>query len=470
MVPVALVVSVIAASAATAAAATTTTSTTSSTTSATSSATYGPPPTCVTTASTATATVSAPTATPTKAVGRLPALGWNTWNAYQCSAVLRGIYLRHDTHVYLADITADLVIAAANDFQTLGLAKAGYQYVNIDDCWAEQSRDNITQRIVPDPQKFPNGISDVATQVHSLGLKLGIYSDAGTNTCAGYPGSLGYEDIDAATFTEWGVDYLKYDNCHVPANWTDSCTPPGGDWYNSNSAIRYRQMTAALDNQNTPVEFSLCIWGRAYVWEWGSKVGHSWRVTGDIVPTWDSIISIITANAAILDYVDFYSHNDMDMMEIGNGNLTVQEERSHFAVWAFMKSPILLGTTLSNLSTDQLSIITNPALLAFHQDDENGAPAKPFQATSNAPTTSSPEYYAGESKKGTHVFILNTSNSSATKTFDYDQVPGISEPPYIVTDMWSGETVVNCTSQSTSFSVNVDAHDTKAYLITHADD
>ncbi|KIM69771.1 glycoside hydrolase family 27 protein [Scleroderma citrinum Foug A] len=427
---------------------TTTTTTASQMTSITSSASNGPPPTCVTTSTTATVTVNAPTATPTKAVGRLPALGWNTWNAFHCN------------------ITADLVVGAANDLKRLGLADAGYQYVNIDDCWAQLNRDNSTLRIVPDPQKFPDGISGVADQVHTLGLKLGIYGDAGTSTCAGYPGSLGYEDIDAATFTEWGVDFAHIfspDNCYVPVNWTDSCTPPGGDWCNSNSAIRYRRMTAALDVQKSPVQYSLCIWGQAHVWEWGSKVGHSWRVTD-----WSSVVSIITANAAILDYVDFYSHNDMDMMEIGNGNLTIQEQRTHFSVWAFMKSPILLGATLSNLSADQLSIISNPALLAFHQDDENGAPAKPFQATSTTHTTTPPEYYAGKSKKGIHIFIINTLDSTTTKTFDYANVPYIGEPPYTVTDMWTGAIVVQ-SAGSAPFSVSVDAHDTKAYLITSVD-
>ncbi|KIJ67790.1 glycoside hydrolase family 27 protein [Hydnomerulius pinastri MD-312] len=409
----------------------------------------GPPPTCTKATTTSSGTLSAPTATPTKAVGKLPALGWNTWNAYGCS------------------ITDALVLAAANDLRTSGLMNAGYKYVNIDDCWAELERDNTTGRIVPDPTKFPDGISGIASEIHALGLMLGIYSDAGDSTCAGYPGSLGHELTDAETFTEWGVDYLKYDNCNVPENWTDSSTPPGGDWYNSNSAIRYRQMTAALAAQKTPVEFSLCIWGRADVWEWGSKVGHSWRVTGDITPTWDSIVSIISANAAILDSVNFYSHNDMDMMEIGNGNFNIQEERSHFAVWAFMKSPILLGTTLSKLSDDQLAIISNSALLAFHQDDKYGAPAKPFEATSTAPTTSPPEYYAGQSSRGTHVFIFNTADTVQTKVFNFANVPGIGKAPYTMTDMWTLDTVLSSSSVS-SFSVSVDAHDTKAYLITSA--
>jgi hypothetical protein len=107
----------------------------------------------------------------------------------------------------------------------LGLKDAGYIYVNIDDCWSLHSRDNTTQRIVPDPDKFPDGISGTAEKIHAMGLKLGIYSDAGTLTCAGYPGSLGYEQIDAQTWEEWGVDYLKYDNCNVPSNWTDKVSP-----------------------------------------------------------------------------------------------------------------------------------------------------------------------------------------------------------------------------------------------------
>ncbi|KAH7916572.1 glycoside hydrolase [Hygrophoropsis aurantiaca] len=388
----------------------------------------------------------APTFEPSKLTGRTPALGWNTWNAYGCS------------------ISESLVLAAANQFVSMGLKKAGYQYINIDDCWSEKDRDNTTQRIVPDNAKFPNGIDSVASQVHNLDLKIGIYSDAGTYTCAGYPGSLGYESIDAATFNEWGIDYLKYDNCNVPKNWTDTPTPPGGDWYNSNSAIRYRHMAGALAAQSRPVQFSLCIWGYADVWEWGARVGHSWRISLDVNPSWATIVSIIDINVGILDAVDFYAHNDMDMMEVGNGNLTIEEERSHFAVWAFMKSPILLGTDLNKLSADQLAIITNAELLAFHQDPIIGESAKPFTSTSTSSRTTTPEYYSGDSAKGTHIFIINFSDTTDTKSFNFVDVPGLKNATYLLWDMWTA-TLVQGGPFTQSFSVNLAPHDTAAFLV-----
>ncbi|KIP11591.1 glycoside hydrolase family 27 protein [Phlebiopsis gigantea 11061_1 CR5-6] len=383
--------------------------------------------------------------------GQLPALGWNTWNAYGCG------------------FDSEKLLDAANLFVSLGLQKAGYEYVNIDDCWATMQRNATTQRIVPDPTKFPDGLDTVASQIHALGLKIGIYSDAGTNTCSGFPGSLGYEEIDAAAFSEWGIDYLKYDNCNVPGNWSDSYPPQGNDYYNSNSAIRYRQMTAALAAQPNPIQFNLCIWGAANVWEWGARVaglkGHSWRMSGDAGATWSYITEIITDNAQYLDYVDFYAHNDMDMMEIGNGDLTIEEQRTHFAAWAFMKSPILLGTDLSLLNSTQIAIVTNAELLAFHQDSTIGAPAKVFTPTADAPTTSTPEYFAGTSSKGVHVFVINTSTTAATKTFDFSLVPGLTGSSFVVHDMWAEKDLGTFTG---SYSTSVAAHDTVAFLIMPA--
>ncbi|KAI0746038.1 glycoside hydrolase [Earliella scabrosa] len=397
-----------------------------------SSATTSVVPTSVATTSAApsptSVPVAAPTVGPSHSVGRLPALGWNSWNAYGC------------------DINEDKVLAAANQFVSLGLTKAGYEYINIDDCWSVRTRDASTGRIVPDPIKFPNGISGVADKVHALGLKFGIYSDAGTATCAGFPGSLGNEELDAATFAEWGVDY----NCNVPGNWSDASTPPNGDWYNSNSAIRYRRMTAAMNTTGRPFQFNLCIWGNANVWDWGARVGHSWRMSGDAGATWSYIMSIMKTNVQHLDAIDFFSHNDM--------------WRTHFAVWSFMKSPILHGTDLSRLNSTQLAIITNAELLAFHQDTTVGAPAKPFAPTASAPMTSPPEFYSGLSSKGVHVFIVNT-NSTASKTFDFANIAELKSVPFKVHDMWMNKDLGTFTS---NFTITLDTHDTAALLITPA--
>ncbi|KAI0785672.1 glycoside hydrolase superfamily [Abortiporus biennis] len=428
---------------------TTSSSPSGSSTSIPSTVTTSPASSAATATTSATSTLTgiaatAPTIGPSQDTGKLPALGWNHWNAYGCN------------------INETKIVATANQMISLGLKAAGYQYVNIDDCWPLMTRDVSTQRIVPDPTKFPNGISGVASQVHALGLKIGIYSDAGTATCAGFPGSLGYEAIDAATFNEWGIDY----NCNVPSNWTDNWMPPNDDWYNSNSAIRYRQMTAALAAQSRPVQFNLCIWGAANVWDWGARVGHSWRMSGDSSASWSYITSIINTNVQHLSSVDFFSHNDMDMMEIGNGQLTTQEQRTHFAAWCFLKSPILLGTDLSLLSATQVAIITNTELLAFHQDATVGTPATPFTPSSSAPTTTPPEYYSGTSSKGIHVFIINTSASATSKTFNFANVPGLSgSGSFIVHDMWAGKDIGEF---SGSYSATVDAHDTVAFLITPA--
>ncbi|KAG8923505.1 hypothetical protein FRC02_011096, partial [Tulasnella sp. 418] len=143
--------------------------------------------------------------------------------------------------------------------------------------------------------------------------------------------------------------------------------------------------------------------------DWGARVGHSWRLSGDSSASWSYITSIINNAVSHLSTVDFWGHGDMDMMEIGNGSLTIEEQRTHFAAWVFLKSPILLGTDLSKLTAAQLAIIKNTELLAFHQDSTYGKPAFPYT------TGSPPEFYSGTSTKGAHVFVINTASSSATK-------------------------------------------------------
>src|SRR3989440_17530 len=197
-------------------------------------------------------------------------MGFNDWNAFRCN------------------VTEQLIEQTADFFVSSGLRDAGYQYVNIDDCWMTTERDPATGRLVPDPVKFPGGIKGTADYVHGRGLKLGIYEDAGTMTCAKFPGSLGHEDVDAQTFADWGVDYLKYDNCNNAGSTT-----------REQYIARYSAMRDALAKTGRPIVYSLCEWGVNNPWEWGAGVGNLWRTTGDIGDNWASLKNIIQKNMVL---------------------------------------------------------------------------------------------------------------------------------------------------------------------------
>ncbi|KAL2010758.1 hypothetical protein VTN00DRAFT_6565 [Thermoascus crustaceus] len=373
-------------------------------------------------------------------VGRLPALGWNSWNAFAC------------------DINEDKIMTAATEMVNLGLKDLGYEYVNIDDCWSVKTgRDPSTGRIVPDPERFPSGIQGLAEKIHGLGLKIGIYSSAGYTTCAGYPASLGNETIDAETFAEWGIDYLKYDNCGVPPSWKDeynACVPdssdpqanpngtcpdlqnpapPGYDWSTSKTAQRYRAMRDALLSVNRTILYSLCEWGEADVTSWGNATGNSWRMSGDIKANWPRIATIANENSFLMNTVDFWGHNDPDMLEVGNGNLTLAENRAHFALWAAMKSPLIIGTALDSIDESHLSILKNTLLLTFNQDPVIGRPAFPYKWGYNPDWTFDPahpaEYWSGPSAalQGTLVLMLNSEDEAAVRTAAWDEVPELKE-------------------------------------------
>jgi alpha-galactosidase len=266
-------------------------------------------------------------------LGKTPQMGWNSWNHFGCNI---NENLIHDT------------ITAIN---ATGLAAAGYKYVNMDDCWAG-SRDS-NGNIVPDTKAFPHGIKPLADYAHSLGLFFGLYSDAGEKTCAGRPGSLNYETNDANSYASWGVDYLKYDNCN-----NDNIPP----------RTRYPKMRDALLATKRPIFYSLCEWGEDNPATWGADVANSWRTTGDISDSWDSMTSRIDANDQWYSYAAPGGWNDPDMLEVGNGGMTTTEYRSHFSLWALAKAPLLIGCDITKMSADTFAILTAPEVIAVSQD------------------------------------------------------------------------------------------------------
>lgn len=280
----------------------------------------------------------------TKDLALTPPMGWNSWNTFG------------------TDINELLVMQTADAFVELGLKDAGYKYIVLDDGWMAKERDE-NNNLVPDPKKFPEGIKSLVDYVHSKGLKFGLYECAGNQTCAGYPGSRGFEYQDAKLFAEWGIDFLKYDWCNSE---------------NLNAKGAYETMRDALHASKQPIVFSICEWGDNEPWKWAKDVGHMWRVTGDIINCWDCEVShgnwssrgiwpIINLHTDLRKYAGPGHWNDLDMMEVGNG-MTDAEDRVHFAMWSLLTSPLILGNDLRTMSKETLKTLVNENVIAVNQD------------------------------------------------------------------------------------------------------
>ncbi|KAK9242916.1 glycoside hydrolase superfamily [Lipomyces tetrasporus] len=290
-----------------------------------------------------------------------PPMGWNNWNAFACS------------------VNEHLLLSTAEKMAAFGLRDVGYQYIVLDDCWS-LGRDK-NGNLQHDPEKFPRGMKYVADQLHSLGFLFGMYSDAGSYTCARYPGSLGYEEQDAKTFASWDVDYLKYDNCF-------------NEGLAGNPKItseRYRTMKNALQTTGRSIVYALCNWGEDYPWKWAHTVANVWRMSGDIYDSFDrpdprcpctgeegydcpyagshcSAMNILNKAAYVVHTSVAGAWNDLDMLEVGNGGMDDEEYKTHFSLWAAVKSPLLMGNDVNVMDAKALSILTNPAVLAVSQD------------------------------------------------------------------------------------------------------
>ncbi|HYO23271.1 MAG TPA: glycoside hydrolase family 27 protein [Flavisolibacter sp.] len=273
-----------------------------------------------------------------------PPMGWNSWNKFACN------------------VDENMIKQMADAMVSTGMKEAGYTYINIDDCW-HGDRDSLGF-IHPDAKRFPSGMKALADYVHSKGLKLGIYSDAGSQTCGGRPGSRGYEFQDAMTYAKWGIDYLKYDWCN-----TEGLKAEGA----------YKTITAALRKAGRPIVLSICEWGNDKPWTWGQTVGHLWRTTGDIYDcfdcikdhgTWKSwgVMQILDKQEGLRQYAGPGHWNDPDMMEVGNGGLSVNESRAHFSIWAMLAAPLIAGNDLRSMSAETKAILTNKDVIAINQD------------------------------------------------------------------------------------------------------
>jgi alpha-galactosidase len=356
-------------------------------------------------------------------LARTPQMGWNNWNTFGCN------------------ISDSLVRQTADILVSSGMAAAGYQYVNIDDCWSTRQR-NANGDLVADPQKFPNGMKALADYVHSRGLKLGIYSSAGTTTCAGFPASLGNEQRDANLWASWGIDYLKYDNC--------------GDHQGRTAQQRYTAMRDALAATGRPILYSLCNWGQENVWTWGASVGNSWRTTGDITDSWSSVTSILDQQVGKESYAGPGAWNDPDMLEVGNPGLSDTESRAHFSLWALLNAPLLAGNDLRSMSAATRTILTNSEVIAVNQD-WGGRQGHKISDNGNLEVWRKPM-----SNGSVATVLLNRGNTTATVSTTASALGLGSAASYSVRDLWAHTT----TSSTGTISASVPAHGAAMYTVT----
>lgn len=354
-------------------------------------------------------------------LGLTPQMGWNSWNHFHCG------------------INEDVVKKTADAFISLGLDKVGYKYVNIDDCWAK-SRDS-NNVIQPDTSAFPD-FQGMINYVHSKGLTFGLYSDAGTKTCAGRPGSLGYEESDANTYAKWTVDYLKYDNCNA-----DKTKPE----------TRYPVMRDALNKTGRPIFFSMCEWGVDDPATWAPKVGNSWRTTGDIGDNWNSMISRADQNDKWAKYAGPGGWNDPDMLEVGNGGMTTTEYETHFSLWCLMKAPLLIGCDLTKVDSESLRILMNTEVIAVNQD-KLGVQGNKTKTDGDLEVWSGPLYGGAVA-----VVLLNRGASAANITAEWSDISLDSNREATVRDLWQMKDIG---SMKGSVTAMVGSHGVVMYKIT----
>jgi alpha-galactosidase len=350
-----------------------------------------------------------------------PPMGWNSWNRFGC------------------DVSEDLIKSIADAMVTTGMKDAGYEYIVIDDCW-QVSRDG-NGNIVADPKRFPSGIKALADYVHSQGLKFGIYSDAGTKTCAGRPGSRGHEYQDALQYAAWGVDYLKYDWCNTGTE---------------DAQAAYATMSDALKSTGRPVVFSLCEWGSHKPWLWAKDVGNLWRTTGDITDCWDCKKEYSMGWTRILDLQDgleSYSGpghwNDPDMLEVGNGGMSATEYKSHFSFWCLLAAPLIAGNDVRNMSPEIKDILTNREALAVDQDPL-GAEGRRVWKNGDS------EVWSKQMKDGSRTVILF--NRGTTETEINVAWEDLGYPAHLsaaVRDLWEKKSLGKFTG---NFSAKVAGH------------
>jgi alpha-galactosidase len=365
-----------------------------------------------------------------KPLAATPPMGWNSWNKFG------------------PDVDETVIRETAEALVRTGLKDCGYEYVVIDDCWSQKNGRDAHGDLVPDTQRFPNGIKALADHVHSLGLKLGIYSDAAEKTCGSYPGSFGFEEQDARRWASWGVDFLKYDYCNAPED--------------QGSALeRYTRMGQALRGAGREFLFSLCEWGGRNPHLWGRKAGgHMWRVSGDVYDSWVNIwiaawktyaigidVSIDLA-ADLAEYGGPGGWNDLDMLVVGlkgrgqilGTGMSQTEYRTHMSMWCMACSPLMIGCDIRTMTPDTAALLANCEVLAVNQDPL-GRPARRAKRFGGCEAWSKPL-----ADGALAVALINRGSSGQDVRITAGDL-GLLDEPKLARNLWTGEDTADFTRE-----------------------
>jgi len=356
-------------------------------------------------------------------LAKTPPMGWNSWNAF-------GL-----------DINSKIVMSVADSMVSKGLAAAGYEYIVIDDGWQiDRDKDGL---IIADSTRFPEGIKYLADYIHSKGLKFGIYTCCGTKTCGGLPGSFGNEAIDAKTYAEWGVDFIKEDWCN-----TDGL----------DTRTQYKVMSDAIKAAGRPMLLSLCEWGISSPWEWGKGIGAMWRTTNDIQDCFDCVrdwggmgwVPILEKNVNLAPYAGPGHWNDPDMLEVGNKSLTPIECRSHFSMWCMLAAPLIAGNNISTMNDTIRDILTAPEIIAIDQDSLG------IQGTRIKNDNGLQVWQKPLSDGSIAVALLNVTKSSAQMYVTLEEIGFKKGVTSSVRDLWARR---DLSAIEDTFETEVKSHD-----------
>ena len=360
-----------------------------------------------------------------------PPMGWNSWYTFGCT--------------FNEDMVKAAAQAIAAPVNGVSMKDAGYTYVNLDDCW-QVGRD-ASSEIVADPVRFPSGMKALADYIHSLGLRFGIYTDAGPATCAGRPGSLRFEYQDAKTYAAWGVDFVKVDWCHTTG---------------LNAKAQYALWRDAVAASGRRMVLSICNWGVDAPWTWGPSTGHLWRTTGDRVDTWKGFVDVLDKNAALAQHAGPHGWNDPDFLQVGRGGMSDREYRAEFSLWAMMAAPLFASNDVRSMSAYTRETLTNKEIIAVNQDprgiqgsvvkrdagNQLQVWSKPLQPTV---TTS-----GGSATRAVALFNrMDYQQRMTVEWSDADLAPGTVVR---VRDLWAHRDLAPAEYSRTGYSVTVPAH------------